>query len=360
MGYLGNSRRIRHFSSVFLILAACALPAGAVTPEVVWTGTFGGVNEDSGYAVATTADGGYVLAGTTDPTGAGISDVYLVKIDADGTRQWERTYGGAAVETARGVVQTADGGYMLAGIIGVPPLALDVLVIRTDASGEILWQTTMGGPYKEDIRGMCSTFDGGVVVCGERYGSSTGPVQFYLAKVDADGQVVWERSYGQGRGYGVRETADHGLVFCGYSSNSELVPENSARLFRVNVGGGLVWQRTYIDNVARDDKGFDLVVRSDGDIAMAGTNTSYLTLRRVSATGALRWSEDYLTIRAYNAVIVNSPRGGVFSSFFTNSLREHKSKVVFSTMHWIPGPIRRCDSSRSGSVQPRRGRVDRE
>lgn len=300
--------------SVFglIILILTALPAAAEPPEIAWTATFGGSADDWGWATAPTSDGGYVLAGSTDPTGAGVGDAYLVKIDASGRLEWERTYGGAAVDIARAVVQTPDGGFVMAGDSGVPPTAMDVLIIRTDAEGEEIWSTTVGGPALEKGNGLCATFDGGFVVCGDTQSYGSGGNSFYLVKVEADGQLAWQRAYGGGDDHAaaVRETADHGLVFCGYSGNGELVPELTARLYRVNGGGGLVWQRSYSASTA--DRAFDVHVLPDGDIALAGTESSYLSLRRISAVGALRWSQAYLTVRGYNAIVEASPRGGFF------------------------------------------------
>src|SRR5687767_15967992 len=77
--------------------------------------TYGGAGTDYIWAVAQTADGGYILAGETQSVGAGLSDAFLTKTDAYGTIQWTRAYGGIAYDWAYMVRETSDGGYIFVG-----------------------------------------------------------------------------------------------------------------------------------------------------------------------------------------------------------------------------------------------------
>ncbi len=76
-----------------------------------WTKTYGGTEDETGSCVVQTSDGGYALGGTTASYGAGMTDFWLVKLDSDGVRQWDKTYGGLASDSCGCVVQTSDGGY---------------------------------------------------------------------------------------------------------------------------------------------------------------------------------------------------------------------------------------------------------
>ncbi|MFP4173768.1 MAG: hypothetical protein ACLFV4_12735, partial [Candidatus Hydrogenedentota bacterium] len=97
---------------LILSLAGCPLDSGTVRP---WTRSYGGQADDAAFAVAQTADGGYILAGRTDSFGPGESAAYLVKVNARGFTQWEQTYGGDGADEAADVKQTSDGGYIAAG-----------------------------------------------------------------------------------------------------------------------------------------------------------------------------------------------------------------------------------------------------
>jgi ABC-type cobalt transport system substrate-binding protein len=77
--------------------------------------TFGGAEDDWANAVVQTQDGGYLIVGKTESFGAGEADVYVLKLDKNGKKQWEKTFGGAKDDWANAVIQTQDGGYLIVG-----------------------------------------------------------------------------------------------------------------------------------------------------------------------------------------------------------------------------------------------------
>ena len=96
--------------------ARTSAPRSLDPPPMEWNRTYGGTNSDYAYSVVQTVDGGYALAGWTWSFGAVSDDVWLVKTDASGNHMWNRTYGGTSYDGAYSVVQTVDGGYALAGM----------------------------------------------------------------------------------------------------------------------------------------------------------------------------------------------------------------------------------------------------
>jgi hypothetical protein len=106
--------------------------------DTMWTKTFGGAGDDRGYSVQQTADGGYIVAGTAYLSGAGDTAVYLVKTDADGYARWTRTFGGTEDDYGYSVQQTADGGYIIAGeTFSYGAGWYDAYLIKTDADGHV-------------------------------------------------------------------------------------------------------------------------------------------------------------------------------------------------------------------------------
>ena len=101
-----------------------------------WNKTFGGASDDRGYSVVQTVDGGYAIAGYTYSYGAGGSDVFMVKTDGTGNQLWQRTFGGAIDDFGNSVVQTADGGYAIASRTLSYGAGWDVYLVKTDAEGE--------------------------------------------------------------------------------------------------------------------------------------------------------------------------------------------------------------------------------
>jgi hypothetical protein len=104
--------------------------------DTVWTRTFGGTDYDWGYSVGQTSDGGYIISGGASSYGEGKGDILLVKVHPDGSTMWTRTYGGTSAEFGFSVRQTADGGYVIAGSTSSFGEGLhDVYLIKTDENG---------------------------------------------------------------------------------------------------------------------------------------------------------------------------------------------------------------------------------
>ena len=129
-------RRARLWAAQLTVtIIVLASPALAQTS---WWRTYGGTDDDRGYSVQQTTDGGYVVAGYTRSFGAGYDDVYLIKTDAAGDTLWTRTLGDADYDEGSSVQQTSDSGYVIAG--GTYSFGAgddDVYLIKTDASGNV-------------------------------------------------------------------------------------------------------------------------------------------------------------------------------------------------------------------------------
>ena len=91
--------------------------SGQTSPnnQTKWAKTYGGTGDDRAYSIQQTNDGGYIVAGLTNSSGAGGYDVWLLKLDASGNIEWQKAYGGTYWDWAESVQQTNDGGYIVAG-----------------------------------------------------------------------------------------------------------------------------------------------------------------------------------------------------------------------------------------------------
>lgn len=191
--------------------------------DTLWTKGYGGTDEDVGFSVQQTSDGGYIITGYTYSFGTGapvVDDVYLVKTDASGDTIWTRTYGGGNYDEGHSVQQTTDGGYIIAGSTG--GVNKDVSLVKTNAQGDAIWTGTYGGSRDDVGYSVWQTTDSGYLVAGRTcsYGPGTpGDVpNVYLIRTDASGDTAWTTTYGGTGGdvgNSVQQTSDSGYIIGG-------------------------------------------------------------------------------------------------------------------------------------------------
>lgn len=186
--------------------------------DTLWTKTYGGAGEDYGVTIQPAADSGYIICGSTTSFGSGGKDAWLVKIDEDGDTMWTKTYGGALEDVAYGVSVTADGGYVISGYINGTGAwtAGDLWLVKTDHLGETLW-TAVYGVIGEDYGwDVYQTADNGYITAGQGSGD------IWLLRTDALGDTLWTKRYG-GAGaeaaLALSITSDGGYIIAGYTTS---------------------------------------------------------------------------------------------------------------------------------------------
>ena len=157
---------------------------GEKPPATEWNKTYGGANSEVARSVIQTSDGGYLLAGQTQSFGAGGTDFWLVKTDSMGNMEWNKTYGGTKNDIAFSVVETSDGGYVLTGRTNSFGLGIaDFWLIKVDSSGDHQWNKTYGGTGVDAARCVVQTSDGGYILAGFTESFGAGGQDGWLIKV---------------------------------------------------------------------------------------------------------------------------------------------------------------------------------
>ena len=186
-----------------------------------WTRVIGGYHDNGqGNSIIQTNDGDYVVAGSTTSFGAGGYDVYVIKLDSVGNLKWTRTIGGTGNEFGQTVIQSKDGGYTIAGnTSSYGAGSIDMYIIKLDASGNLQWTRTVGGTGQDFANSIVQTADGGYAVAGTT--NSYGDVingDMYLVKLDSTGNMKWTKTIGGSGvdgGSSIVQTADHGYTIAG-------------------------------------------------------------------------------------------------------------------------------------------------
>lgn len=162
---------------------------------VEWSKTFGGSFDDYPSSILQTAEGGYIVAGATASYGAGDSDIWILKLASNGMIEWQKTYGGSATENAISLQQTIEGGYIIAGSISTSGKKTEFLVLKISSDGDVEWGKTYGGNENEYAYSISQTFDGGYIIAGETrsFGQSK---DILILKLNALGSIEWQKKYG--------------------------------------------------------------------------------------------------------------------------------------------------------------------
>jgi len=285
----------------FIIMAFVIVPSVySQVPDILWSQTFGGPDQDIAHSVQQTADGGYITTGFTKSFGAGDFDVYLIKADASGTEQWSKTFGGSDWDMGHSVQQTSDGGYIIAGETqSFGAGSNDVYLIKTDDIGNELWSQTYGDIYGDIGRSVQQTSDGGYIIAGRTFSYDLGLTDIYLIKTDASGTEQWSKIFG-GSGFefawDVKQTSNGGYIIAAITK-PDGPGYSDIYLIKTDASGTEEWSQTFGDIYY--EIGYTVLQTSDGGYIIAGLKSDYYTgifdayLIKTDDSGTEQWSQTY-------------------------------------------------------------------
>ena len=266
----------------------------------IFNETYGDANYDYGRYLIQTNDDGYLVVGNTSLLGDSYSNVLLIKIDYEGVQQWTKDHTFSSTDRLNSVKELPDGNLIMSGsTLSSSNSSKDVLIMKTDSFGNIIWQNTYGEQQDEVAHCIDMAMDGGFIVTGEMVDENTGYSLCYLLKTDGQGVLDWSRTFGGNQndyGYSVVQTNDAGYVISG-STRSQGDDNGDVWLIKTNGDGEIQWERTYGGNGSEtsrsvkqtNDGGY--IITGNTDSFGSGYNDAYLL--KTDSQGNETWSQTF-------------------------------------------------------------------
>jgi hypothetical protein len=277
---------------------------------IQWQNTIGGSGYEYLFSIEQTTDGGYILGGYSSSNisgdksenSIGGNDYWIVKTDSTGNVQWQNTIGGSSSDILYSINQTTDegfilGGYSLSNITGDKTEnnlgGRDYWIVKTDSTGNIQWQNTIGGSSNDQLQSIKQTTDGGYIlggysesyISGDKTENSMGGVDYWIVKTDSTGTIQWQNTIGGSlKDYllSLEQSTDGGYVCVGYSESyfSGDKTENILGgwdywIVKTDGAGNIQWQNTLGGNT--DDFTYSIVQTIDGGFILGGNSDSNIS-----------------------------------------------------------------------------------
>jgi hypothetical protein len=302
--------------------------------ELIFTNTFGGLEDDRGNAIIQTNDNGFAILGYSSSENETISnngsrDFWMIKTNSNGNLIWQKNFGFAGNDTGISIIQTNDNGFLLTGIIDVTAsegqgnakkriskkhAGGDFWAIKLSGNGDFEWSKFFGGSFTDTPLDVVETQNNSFIIVGSSdskdvdISNNLGSYDFWVIHISAKGELIWEKNFGGSEideAYGIAKTADNNFVIVGdtRSSDKNISKNNGGAdvwLIKIDINGNLLWEKTIGASgfdASRSikltaDNGFLITGSSrssDNDFINKGQNDALLI--KVDENGDLVWQK---------------------------------------------------------------------
>ena len=271
------------------------------TGEKEWSRVYGGKMDDYGWGVTETIDKGFVVVGETFSYGNGQSDIYIFKVDSSGNKIWDNTFGGIAEDVGYSIANSGDGGYLIASQTrSYGKGGSDGMLVKFDSNGEKEWEKLYGGKGLDYFRSIIRDTKKGYIVSGGTRSFSNGDNQAWILSVDDNGYIIWENTYGDNGEDGfsmVEHSSNNGYIAIGHSSSFFSRGMNDVFMAKIDSLGNKIWQKYH--GGKKDDRGYAISQCSDGGYIITGETSSYgngkndILLIKTNSIGDKKWRKTF-------------------------------------------------------------------
>lgn len=264
------------------------------TPDTLWTKIYGGSENDMGRRLEETADMGFIIVGSTNSFGTD-GALWLIKTDSIGDTIWTRIYDDTLTQIGLDV-KPIDNGYIVLGMTSSLATMYDIWLLKTNTSGDTLWTRTYGGDMIDEPYTVSVTNDGGYFIVAETEFHNR-QIYGYLIRTDSLGDTLWTQVIDGGSKAGI-VTADGNFAVTGGK-------DLDAWLAKVDTNGGIIWEQTY--GHWNGELANDVYQTSDGGYILTGYTSSFggpptrwdVYIVKTDSLGNMIWDNN-INISAYD------------------------------------------------------------
>ncbi len=274
---------------------------------ILWEKSIGFSGTDQAFSAIQTSDAGYLIVGTLDVTASSQQgndrssllkkhaggDSWAVKLDANGTKQWRRYFGGSNTDTAYDVIETEDNGYLMIGLSDSNDIDIsnskgtyDFWIVKIDSKGALVWEKSYGGTEIDQAYSIAKTLNGNYIITGDSrsntidVNSNYGSADIWTIMINDVGEIIWKKNYG-GSGFdtsnAVISSRNGGFYIVGNSRSSDNnltsnKGNNDVWVLKIDDSGNIEWEKSI--GGTEIDLGFDIAELDDGSVIIVGESWS--------------------------------------------------------------------------------------
>lgn len=267
--------------------------------NMLWQKIYGGAKPDYPYSMVATHDGNYLITGFSQSFGPGDYDVYLIKVDGNGDKIWEKVFNGWGNEEAREIIKTSDNNYMIVGTSASSnwTSGQNAFLMKVDVDGNMLWRKFYGGSNMEYGNTVKQCSDGGYIMGGQTY-SQGQDGNTYIVRTNSSGDTLWTRHFGGALSQEATSIVSHSdgsatFVVRDSTANSDI----DVRIMKVDANGGVVFDKSY--GGSQKDTPKTIGKTSDGGFIVGAISRSFgwinpdMWLMKMNSNGDTLWTQHY-------------------------------------------------------------------
>ncbi|MFN3852140.1 MAG: 3-coathanger stack domain-containing protein [Spirosomataceae bacterium] len=268
----------------------------AQSPIIEWQKSIGGSSKDIADKIIITADGGFVITGSSQsnnfdiPSNVGQNDIFVCKVDRFGEILWKKSFGGIGEDLVTGIIEV-DNGFIVCGtsIGGNNDFFnsyghTDIVLLKLNQNGELIWKKNFGGSENDYVTEIIKTEDDKLILIGYTQSNdfdisgNIGNLDGLMMKFDLNGVIIWQKLFGgisNDYFHSVGQTADNGFIVVGASESSAWgnYGMNDAWIIKINQNGFFEWQNHF--GGTANDRFLSVIQLNDGKYVATGETYSY-------------------------------------------------------------------------------------